>query len=69
MLALLLVLLVELELICLENFSYYEMAIQLVGTVPEEFRIIYLFVTIALIICTLIFLMSPILLFKAIGNR
>lgn len=49
--------------------SFYDLAVNLVGTVPPQYEIIYFIVTVALIFCTLLIIMSPLLLFKAIGGR
>ena len=50
-------------------FSFYDLAVQLVGEVPPQFEIIYFIVMVALIFCALLVIMSPLLLLKTMGRR
>ena len=50
-------------------FSFYDLAVQLVGDVPPQYEIIYFIVMVALIFCALLVIMSPLLLIKSIGGR
>ncbi len=49
--------------------SFYEMSKNIVGVVPPEYEILYFITTVALIFCTLLVIMSPLLLFRALGGR
>ena len=49
--------------------NFYELATILVGDVPPQYEIIYFIVTVALIFCALLVIMSPLLLIKSIGGR
>lgn len=49
--------------------NFYEMSQNIVGTVPPQYEIIYFIVTVALVFCAILIIMSPLLLFKAIGGR
>lgn len=49
--------------------SFYEMSKSIVGVVPPEYEILYFIVTVALIFCTLLVIMSPLLLFRSLGGR
>lgn len=49
--------------------NFYDLAVEIVGKVPPQYEIIYFIVTIALIFCTLLIIMSPLLLIRSLGGR